>query len=484
VGTIASARFSPYGNRLLTASSGWLDSEETHSSRRTDDQTARIWDVATSQALVELPHTEGLSEALWSPNGEFVLTISKKVRLWDARSGQFLSCPESQVGTLQGGTLSSDGKYFLGYGWGDGILGWFRVWETEGWKQMLHLEVSDRNVFATLTPDGQTIVASSGPRIRTWPRDPFAAGKARKSRDLTPDEVIEYEIGTEGERRAYQQAWHVNALCHEARLARDFLKLHPEHAGMKAYLAQVLRELVTRLAEGDAKTLTAHALDWASRASAALAKPEPEISGSLAELGALNQRYEEEVLLRHEVTAIVDELFRSKFWTEDVVAELMKNATLDLRRRDAAIRMARGRKRPTADDLNGLSRSVVRENGRSREAYDQALKLAEAASRLEPGNTAILNTLGVAQYRVEQYGAALSTLTRADELNRAHGQRGWHGQHSRKEDLLFMAMSHFRLGHRDEARKLFKEVKPALLLDPVFELNNFIREAETLLSSE
>ena len=57
-----------------------------------------------------------------------------------------------------------------------------------------------------------------------------------------------------------------------------------------------------------------------------------------------------------------------------------------------------------------------------------------------------LNTLGVVQYRMGRYDAAVATLERSLAAN--HGQLDG-------LDLIFLAMAHHRLGHRSEARACY-----------------------------
>jgi WD40 repeat protein len=63
---VVSARFSPDGKKVVTAS--W-------------DETARVWDAATGQELHVLRgHTKALATALFSPDGRRLLTVSSQTR--------------------------------------------------------------------------------------------------------------------------------------------------------------------------------------------------------------------------------------------------------------------------------------------------------------------------------------------------------------------------------------------------------------------
>jgi hypothetical protein len=136
-----------------------------------------------------------------------------------------------------------------------------------------------------------------------------------------------------------------------------------------------------------------------------------------------------------------------------------------------------------AADLNGQSRHVAIGQA-SREAYAAALKQAEEAARLVPGEPAYWSTLGAAQYRAGFFNEALAALARAAQLRKS----------ATPEDLIFRAMAHLQLGQTAEAKAALGEASE-LLRDPrsLGELErycgdqdsrNLIHEAEDLIAAK
>ena len=100
--------------------------------------------------------------------------------------------------------------------------------------------------------------------------------------------------------------------------------------------------------------------------------------------------------------------------------------------------------------LNNASWTVVAKPGADAAAYRQALLQAEEASRLAPNDHTFLNTLGVAQYRLEKYREAVETLTHSDQLHAARNGG------SVPADLAFLAMAQGRLGQSAKAQRLLQ----------------------------
>jgi tetratricopeptide (TPR) repeat protein len=131
--------------------------------------------------------------------------------------------------------------------------------------------------------------------------------------------------------------------------------------------------------------------------------------------------------------------------------------------------------------LNQASRAVARRPGAEPSAYDLALRQAEGACRLLPFEGSYHTTLGMVQYRLGKYADALATLTRAAELHEAAS-----GQLD-PADLAFLAMTHFRLDQRDQAKQILSALREAMQLpnkNPSQESQELFREAETLLNDQ
>ncbi len=128
--------------------------------------------------------------------------------------------------------------------------------------------------------------------------------------------------------------------------------------------------------------------------------------------------------------------------------------------------------------LNELSWNVVRQPNKDRAELERAHEHAELACRLMPENGDLLNTLGVAQYRLGQFEQAEGTLIHSAEL---HAEKN--GQPD-PVDLAFLAMTQHHLNHPDASRDTLTRLRiqmKDIAVDNKPEFRAFLHEAETLL---
>jgi WD40 repeat protein len=141
---VTSLAWSPDGKRLVTAG---------------DDDTAKVWDVASGQELLTLKgHTGEVGSVAWSPDGRRLATGSwdDTAKVWDMASGQELL-------TLKGLNVvawSPDGKRLATGSWDDTA----KVWDATSGQELLLLTMRSHNSFvATVawSPDGKRLATGS-----------------------------------------------------------------------------------------------------------------------------------------------------------------------------------------------------------------------------------------------------------------------------------------------------------------------------------
>lgn len=101
-GAVASARFSPAGDKVVTGS--W-------------DNSAKIWNAETGQALLKLEHghTGYINATVFSPDGRQVLTASDDgtCKLWDVKTGAVVHTLTGHKDRVRWATFSRDGTMIL-----------------------------------------------------------------------------------------------------------------------------------------------------------------------------------------------------------------------------------------------------------------------------------------------------------------------------------------------------------------------------------
>lgn len=80
-GFVYAVAFSPDGSRVGSVS---------------NDNTAKIWDLATGTALKTFDHGSMVTDIAFSPDGKRVITASRDyyTKIWDIATGKVVACSE------------------------------------------------------------------------------------------------------------------------------------------------------------------------------------------------------------------------------------------------------------------------------------------------------------------------------------------------------------------------------------------------------
>ena len=170
-GGCAAAQFSPEGSRLVTCGAIVRFSPEGLGigKNNLNDRTARVWDARTGLPLTEpLRHEDSVISARFSPDGLRVLTASldKSARIWDARSGLPLGEPMRHENSVLDAEFSADGLRVVTAS-EDRTA---RVWDAfTGLALSEPLQHEDLVLSAQFSPDGSKVVTACADKTaRVW----------------------------------------------------------------------------------------------------------------------------------------------------------------------------------------------------------------------------------------------------------------------------------------------------------------------------
>ena len=154
--SVRTVRFSPDGRRVLTTSR---------------DGTARLWDVETGQAVVELQgHADVVTDGDFSHDGRLIVTTSfdGTARVWESSTGRAVSTFDSHSDWLGHAEFSADDRLVV-------TAGGSRVEVFDSRTGTLIAELGPHGSFlttnATFAPDGRLLVTTSYDGVaRVWER--------------------------------------------------------------------------------------------------------------------------------------------------------------------------------------------------------------------------------------------------------------------------------------------------------------------------
>jgi tetratricopeptide (TPR) repeat protein len=184
-------------------------------------------------------------------------------------------------------------------------------------------------------------------------------------------------------------------------------------------------------------------------------------------------------LRQRELVGLVRDRLDQLLLHSEVLAGLRKDPLLDDADRAIVLELVEAHKE-NPEQLNNAAWGVVEAPGKGREAYALALRQAQAAVQNAPGDGHILNTLGVAYYRVGDYAKALEALRQAEKLNTTK-------EGPSPADLAFLAMAQHRLGQKEQATATLRRLRE-VMKQPRWATNaesqGVLREAEGLLQGK
>jgi WD40 repeat protein len=474
----ASVAFSPDGSRLASASR---------------DRTIRLWDAVTGQRVRTLKgHASDIHCLAYCPNGEQLASASfgQPVKIWDAASGREVRTLPNSAGRFQAVAFSRNGTRVAYASGGDPTI---RLCDPVTGQEILALRGHREIVMSiAFSPDGRRLASAGGtrdkPELKVWD---LSAGREILTLIGHTDLVAAVAFRPDGQSLASAsqdrtiRVWNANTgepahtLNGHARGIYG-LAFNPDGTRLASASADKDIKLWDTASWQEVLSLRGHAYGVRSLAFSPDGK-------RLASAGADHTvrvwemvEPEEDFLRARQAVIRVDALAARLLLRDEVIAAVQQDRTLDEAVRRHALRIAdQYREEPEA--LNDASWNIVVRRDGTEAQKQWALRLAEVACRISPDEGTMLNTLGVAQYRADHYREALATLTRSDRLNaKANGG-------SVPGDVAFLALAHWQLGEKDEARALLHRLreqmkKPRWALDS--ESQAFQYEAEEVIESK
>jgi WD40 repeat protein/tRNA A-37 threonylcarbamoyl transferase component Bud32 len=430
------------------------------------DQKVRLWDAATGKAIWARDHADWVSGVAFSPDSKRLASASvdRTLRLWDVETGEILlPALESHHGSAI--AFSPDGRYLASV-LEDGTV---QIWEVETGRKALALKGQAEGGYnLAFSPDGRRLASGSvGGTIRVWET---AAGKEVFSFKGHAGPATSVAFSPDGRRLASGSA-DKTVKVWEMATGKEVLALKG-HDGPVTCVAfhpdgQLLASAST---DGTVKLWDATPLSTEPEARALveflLAKPltRDEVIDRLRTDPTLGEPLRQQALILAEqfhleseqraTRRMVSRLFSHAFLKDEILKRL-RGPSLEAQVRERALALAEGYTEDP-EQLNNSSWALIRRPGGKPEDFAIACRRAQTACALDPRNAMYLGTLGVAQFRLQQYAEALKSLTEADLIYKEMSNNSHPG------DQAFMAMAQHQLGRHDEARATLRLVRKAM----------------------
>ena len=193
-----------------------------------------------------------------------------------------------------------------------------------------------------------------------------------------------------------------------------------------------------------------------------------------------------EVETQEQAASLVAALIRAVAAKAVVIEHIKADAGLSAPVRQAALEIA-GRYLEDPLYLDEAAWKVVKTAGRTADEYRLALRQAQAAGAIDPDNSDYLTALGAAQYRLGLNAETEATLAHAEKINSQVKPGALDamlaGSRRTPAELAFLAMTHHRLGHTEQARAYLDRFRTSVmkLQFRSAELRPLLTEAEAQL---
>jgi hypothetical protein len=441
---VASIAFTPDGIRIAAVSS--------------EDETIKVWDAATRTEKITLRGHKGwLSDIVFSPDGSRIAApCQDHIKLWDGKSGSELMTLRGHKDAVLSIAFSPDSTRIASASQDSTA----KIWDVASLREPMTLRGhADVVLSIAFSPDGKRIVSGGRDRtIRLWD-----VTTGTELLTLRAESAVAHVAFSPDGKTISSFTWAGTIVLYESTIPTDGYRPRLTTNIAKKVVDELYQkynlyyEVVDKL-QSD-KTL-----------DESVCKIALQIANS--------RLWEDTEKLAKKV---VDELYKQYNFYYEVIDKLNTDKALAEPVRKVALQIADSRKWQDAQKLNDESWDVVRSSTGEPNAYKEALNKAEKAVSLEPNDLNILNTLGVARYRVGAYQDALMTLSRADKM------RTDANEPSAPEDLAFIAMSLHKLGRADEAKAALEQLR-SLCKEERFaedqEAQAFLTEAEQLITGE
>jgi WD40 repeat protein len=441
-GVLKSLACSPDGRRIVTGAEVWDPGKRDYGSF-----DVSVWDSGTARKLFTYQgHTDWVNSVAYSPDGTQVASASRDetVRVIDAETGREVHVLRGHKGWVNEVAFSPAGKKLLASSGNDGLV---RMWDVAEGREAFALENPGRGATClAFSPDGTRLACGSWDGTTTiWD---VAARRPLLTLHGPSDRLGALVFSPDG-RRIVTSAHDGKVRMWDALTGQEVLSLQVDSGRYFNFdISLAFSPDGSRLATG--------------REMVQVWETNPVSADDLS---------------RRQAAGLVDSLFSGLVSKPRVLKYLRENRAMkDDFRAGALVRAAAYPQ--DANELNEGSWQTVRSGMESRGSYVRAVLQAEEACRLDPGNSAFRNTLGIACYRAGRYEEALKHLNQSDTLYLSQNKT------SLPADLAFLAMAHHQLGRAEQSqaflarlRETLKEAKPGQDEDA----RRFLGEAEELI---